>query len=163
MAFGASFSSAAAGAPWPIANHCPSLGPPPSIGGGAHRPLTAPASSLSLLGPILSCLPPFPFPWPFPPSAVVPIGLSQPLRPPSPSLALSFPVYLPFLSLGLSLQRLWCPSASLWGGGGGNAAGPHLTRKTTKHNSTRQTGTAAVKCPKGTHNRRPPATTTSRF
>ena len=27
-------------------------------------------------------------------------------------LALSFPLYFPFLSLGLSLHRPWCPSAS---------------------------------------------------
>ena len=32
--------SAAGGAYWPIATYCPSLGPPPSIGGGAPRPPT---------------------------------------------------------------------------------------------------------------------------
>ena len=43
------FSSAAGGAYGPAAIHCPSLVPSPS-GGGAHRPLTAPVASLSLLG-----------------------------------------------------------------------------------------------------------------
>ena len=38
-AFGVLFSCAAGGAYWPIAIHCPSLGPFPSAGGGAHRPL----------------------------------------------------------------------------------------------------------------------------
>ena len=37
---GVLFSSAAGGAYWLIAICCPSLGPFPSIGGGAHRPLT---------------------------------------------------------------------------------------------------------------------------
>ena len=41
VALGVLFSSAAGGAYWPIAIGCPSLGPFPSIGGGAHRLLTA--------------------------------------------------------------------------------------------------------------------------
>ena len=40
-AMGVMISSAAGGAYWPIAIRCPSLGPFPSIGGGAHRLLTA--------------------------------------------------------------------------------------------------------------------------
>ena len=40
-AFGVMISSAAGGAYWPIAIRCPSLGPFPSVGGGAHRLLTA--------------------------------------------------------------------------------------------------------------------------
>ena len=39
---GVLFSSAAGGAYWLVAIRCPSLGPLPSIGGGAHRPLTTP-------------------------------------------------------------------------------------------------------------------------
>ena len=35
---------------WPLATYCPSLGPSPSIGGGTHRPLTAPVPFLCLLG-----------------------------------------------------------------------------------------------------------------
>ena len=46
---GVLFSSAAGGAYWPIAIHCPSLGPFPSIGGGAHRPLTTLCTSSSSL------------------------------------------------------------------------------------------------------------------
>ena len=65
------FSSAAGGAYWPIAIHCPSLGPFPSIGGGAHQP-HHPVTFLFLP-------------------------------------ALSFPLHFPFLSLGLSLHRPWCP------------------------------------------------------
>ena len=42
VAVGVLFSSAAAGAYSPIAMCCPSLGPSPSVGGGARRPLTAP-------------------------------------------------------------------------------------------------------------------------
>ena len=42
--------SAAGGAHWPIATHCPSLGPSPSVGGGASRPLTHPSS------PSVACL-----------------------------------------------------------------------------------------------------------
>ena len=59
---------------WPIAIHCPPLGPFPSIGGGAHQP-HHPVSFLFLL-------------------------------------ALSFPPYFLFLSLGFSLRRPWYPSAS---------------------------------------------------
>ena len=44
------FWSAAAGAHWPFATYCPSLGPSPSIGGGTHRPLTTPVPFLPLLG-----------------------------------------------------------------------------------------------------------------
>ena len=55
---GVLFSSAAGGAYWPIAIHCPSLGPFPFIGGGAHRPLTALCPSSSALPSLL----PFPFP-----------------------------------------------------------------------------------------------------
>ena len=40
------FSSAAGGACWPIATSCPSLGPSPSIGGGAHRPARGRLGSL---------------------------------------------------------------------------------------------------------------------
>ena len=48
---GVLFLSAAGGAYWPVAVRCPSLGPFPSIGAGAHRPLTAlhPSSSLAYL------------------------------------------------------------------------------------------------------------------
>ena len=54
---GVLFSSAAGSTYWPIAICCPSLGPFPSIVGGAHRPLTSPyPSSLSL-----PYLPYFPF------------------------------------------------------------------------------------------------------
>ena len=41
-AFGVLFPSAAGGAYWAIAIRFPSLGPFPSLGGGAHRPLTTP-------------------------------------------------------------------------------------------------------------------------
>ena len=44
--------SAAGGAYWPTAIRCPSLGPSPSIGGGAHRPLT----TLRPSSPSLACL-----------------------------------------------------------------------------------------------------------
>ena len=48
------------GANWPIATYCPSLGPFPSVGGGAHRPLTTlcPSSPLAYLS--LSTSLPFP-------------------------------------------------------------------------------------------------------
>ena len=49
---GVLFSSAVGGAYWPIAIHCPSLGPFSSIGGGAPRPLTTlcpPSPSLAYL------------------------------------------------------------------------------------------------------------------
>ena len=39
-ALGVMISCAAGGACWPIAIRCPSLGPFPSIGSGAHRLLT---------------------------------------------------------------------------------------------------------------------------
>ena len=44
------FWSAAGGAHWPIAIRRPSLGPFPSVGAGAHRPLATPVSLLFLLG-----------------------------------------------------------------------------------------------------------------
>ena len=44
------FSSAAGGAYWPIAIRCPSLGPFPSIGGGAHQPHTIPSLPIPLVG-----------------------------------------------------------------------------------------------------------------
>ena len=50
---GVLFSSAAGGAYWLIAIRCPSLGPFPSIGDGAHRPLTTLCPSFSSL-PYLS-------------------------------------------------------------------------------------------------------------
>ena len=52
VAFGVLLSSAAGGAYRPIVIRCPSLGPSPSIGGGAHRLPTArcpPSSSLAYL------------------------------------------------------------------------------------------------------------------
>ena len=62
---GVLFSSAAGGADWPVAIRSPSLGPFPSIGGGAHQPLTTlcPSSSslpnlslyTSLSFPLVSC------------------------------------------------------------------------------------------------------------
>ena len=53
--------SGAVGADWPIATYCPSLGPFPSISGGAHRPLTALCPpSPSLARPSLSTSPSFP-------------------------------------------------------------------------------------------------------
>ena len=48
-AFGVMISSAAGGAYWPIPIRCPSLGPFPSVGGGAHRLLTRPVTFLFLL------------------------------------------------------------------------------------------------------------------
>ena len=49
VASGVLFSSAAGSAYWPIAIRCPSLGPFPSVGGGAHRPPTALCLSFSSL------------------------------------------------------------------------------------------------------------------
>ena len=57
LAFGVLFSSVAGGAYRPIAIRCPSLGPSPSAGGGAHQPLTTCALPLPPR-PIFPSLPP---------------------------------------------------------------------------------------------------------
>ena len=71
---GVLFPSAACGAYWPIAIRCLSLGPVPSIGGGAHRPLT----TLCLSPLVLS----FPLYFPF-------LSLRR-LCQPAPGLPLSY-------------------------------------------------------------------------
>ena len=50
VAFGVLLASAAGGAHWPIATYCPSLGHCPSVGGGAHRPRTAPSLPFPSVG-----------------------------------------------------------------------------------------------------------------